>query len=173
MQPIRYQELGIDYKTAPDWPKDLVPKGQGNEHYEIGGQSLPMHRAYYVEVTARRLKLLDPTQDMDGLRVALADLQYMVYLGFKSKTGKGSLSRLAMGQKAYMLWCTIAGISVRSHFDQDHVQNVIRLVTEGLRQLQADQGYRLSPPLESTQIDGDATRIDATGPDVVGDVPEQ
>jgi hypothetical protein len=132
--PIRLDSIGIDYRSAPDWPKGLVHDSA--EPYTIAGHDLPMYRAYVVEVMARRMKLLDPTHDLAALRVMLADVQALISMGMTAKgkrRAKLTAAQVAIAFSAYRLWSDICRITDRGSWDVDHVKTVIRTLTEHMR----------------------------------------
>lgn len=119
-------EIGIDYRGAPDWPTELDPNSPAIIQY--GGHEMPAYRAYVVEVVSRRLRLLDPTQDIAALRIMLADVQTIIGMGMSKKgRAKSTLpaSKMLLVMKAYALWCDMVGLSYRAAWDAEHVRGVI------------------------------------------------
>jgi hypothetical protein len=122
-------EVGIDYKSTANWPTGLTPHSK--EPFEIGNHKLPGYRAYVVEVAARRLRLLDPTQDIDALRIQLADVQALIHLATSAK-GKNKVKLLLVGLKAYQLWGDITAISDRAAWDTANIKATIQQMTRAL-----------------------------------------
>lgn len=127
--PPIYNDVGIIYKGAVGWPAGLTHDSK--EPFEIGAHKLPGFRAYVVEVVARRLRLLDPTQDIDALRIQLADLQAIIHVGMSAK-GKNKAKLYIYALKAYKLWGDIAAISDRATWDSAHIKATIQAMTAAL-----------------------------------------
>lgn len=129
-QPPIYREVGIIYKDSEGWPQGLTPKSE--EPFKVGAHMLPGYSAYVVEVTARRLKLLDPTQDIDALRIQLADIQAIIQLCMTAKP-KSKVALLPTCLKAYKLWGDITAIADRAAWDPGHIRMAIQTMTSALQ----------------------------------------
>lgn len=125
-----YREVGIVYKDSEGWPQGLT--AQSKEPFDIGAHKLPGYRAYVVEVAARRLKLLDPTQDIDALRIQLADLQALMHVCMSAK-GKHKLKLIPVYWKAYQVWGNITAIADRAAWDPGHIRAAIQTMVGALQ----------------------------------------
>lgn len=128
-RPPIYRDVGIIYKDSAGWPAGL--EANSEKPFKIGPHLLPGYRAYVVEVAARRLRLLDPTQDIDALRIQLADVQAIIHLGMNAK-GKNKAKLLPMAWRAYQLWGDITAISDRAAWDAGHIRATIQTMTQAL-----------------------------------------